>query len=154
MSTQNTTRNLLLKLGIGGFNATAVTPNMGRAPRTSDPKSPHIILVVSAMQDRLNEMGYGLQRTGYLDPPTAAALAEVVGPDWIARSWRDVIARLLAAQNVPGAYMAADRLRARTPIDQVTFADVPFGLPEVPGGIVTYGVAAFFLWRFLKKRKG
>lgn len=150
-------RNLLLELGVGQFSATMVTQNMFQAPAVSDPKSPHIIIVVGHLQDKLNQLGFGLARTKKLDQPTADALAQVVGPQWERRTWADVIARVLAAVRVPGAYAAADRTRAAVPPERVTFAgitDVPFGLPDVPGGLITYGALGFFLWRYLKKRKG
>ena len=151
---ENTVRNLLLALGIGQYQAQMVTPNMFQSPAVGDPKSPHIMLVVGCLQDQLNKLGYGLARTKCLDAATAAALEDVVGPQWERRSWTDVIAAVLAAVKSPGAYAAADRLRAPALPQDVTFAGMPFGLPDVPGGILTYGVGALLLWRYLKKRKG
>lgn len=154
MTNESSLRNLVMKLGIGRYQAQTVIPNLFQAPAVTDPKSPHSILVVQHLQDALNEMGAGLARTGYLDADTSDALDRVVGPQWERQPWSSVIAHVLAAKNAPGAYAAADRSRAAPLPQNVTFAGLPFDLPDVPGGIVTYAVGAYLLWRHLKKRKG
>lgn len=150
-------RNLLLALGVPRAQAAMVTPNMNQSPAVTDPKSPHVMIVVGHLQDVLNAMGYHLTRTGYLDPPTADALEHTVGPGWERYTWADVIANVLAAQRMPGI---VDHHLVASQVPDVTFADsgdglsgMPFGLPDVPGGIVTYAVAAYFLYRHFTKRK-
>lgn len=153
MTNESSIRNLMTKLGIGSIQAQAVIPSMFQAPAVTDPKSPQVILVVGKIQDALNAMGAGVPRTGYLDQPTAAVLDQVVGPQWERMPWSSVIAAVLAAKNAPGAYALADRSRAAVPSQNVTFSGMPFDLPDVPGGVLTYAAGAYLLWRYLGKRK-
>lgn len=91
-----TARELLLSLGIGQFNATQIIPFLEIAPATTDPKSPPVILLVRALQSALYEMGaVGVSNTGYLDRPTADALARITGPDWERTSWGGNVQSLL-----------------------------------------------------------
>lgn len=150
-------RNLLLALGVSRTAASMITPNMVQSPAVTDPKSPHIMMVVGHIQDVLNGCGYRLARTGYLDAPTADALEHTVGPGWERMTWADVIAGVLATARMPA--VTNPRLAA-SQVPDVTFADsgdglggMPLGLPDVPGGLVTYAVAGYLLYRHLKKRK-
>ena len=153
---ERSVRNLLLAIGVSRTAAAMVTPNMYQAPAVSDPKSPHIMVVVGKLQDALNTMGYQLVRTGYLDLPTADAMSQIVGPGWERMTWADNIAAVLSAKRQPGI-SAADRSLAAVQLPDVTFADytvpVPSFLPDVPGGVVTYAVGAYFLYRYLKKKR-
>lgn len=153
MSNEVSARTLLLRLGISDLNATIIIPYMFISPMTTDPKSPQIMLLVKHVQKALNQMGAGLYVTSYLDRPTAAALTGLFGTDaWSAWSWSDVVASVVRAkaQNMS--------LREVEPITTHAIAatgDVmPFGLPDVPGGVLTYAAAAGALWYFMKKRKG
>lgn len=155
---EHSVRNLLLAIGVSRTAAAMVTPNMYQAPAVSDPKSPHIMVVVGHLQDALNTMGYQLTRTGYLDLPTAHAMSDIVGPGWERMTWADNIAAVLAAKKQPGIQMAS-RALASAQVPDVTLAGitgadlnfVPF-LPDVPGGVITYAVGGYLLYRMLKKR--
>lgn len=95
--TQPTNRYLLTRLGIGNFNATLVITQMSIAPATTDPKSPGIILLVKAIQRRLNALGAKLTVTGYLNTDTATWLRKVVGQGWEQLPWGQNVSALLAA---------------------------------------------------------
>ena len=152
MSSEVSARNLLLKLGVGNYNATMMIPYLFTSPMTTDPKSPQIMLMVKHMQKVLNQLGAKLILTSYLDRPTAAALTGLFGTDqWSSWAWSDVIAGVVQAK-ATGA-----KLTEVAPITTYPIAatgDMPLGLPDVPGGIVTYAAAGAALWYFLKKRKG
>lgn len=151
MSTEVTGRSLLLKLGVGDFNATMMIPYLFTSPMTTDPKSPMIILMVKHLQKALNQMGANLIVTGYLDRPTAAALDGLFnGPAWSSWAWSDVI------QGVIQSKARGTQLSEVEPITTHEIAatgDMPFGLPDVPGGLVTYAAGAVAIWYLLKKRK-
>lgn len=152
---ENNVRNVLLALGVPRAQLPMVTPNMYQAPAVSDPKSPHIMIVVGYLQDALNHTGYNLARTGYLDVPTANAMQAVVGPGWERMTWIDNIAAVLSYVKAgPGITRASAALAPAQRAD-VTLSgvlDAPSFLPDVPGGLVTYAVAGFFLYRHFKKR--
>ena len=153
---RNNVRVLLKELGIGDFNASLVVKKMFIAPATTDPKMPAVMILVAAIQDNLNAIGAGLERTGYLDVPTAKVLTAVVGPGWERMMWCDVVAHVLAARK-SGGQIGTPMAHAYTlpPAPDVSFAGIPIldSLPDVPGGLVTYGVAAFLIYRHLKKKK-
>jgi len=155
MAQERTVRNLLLALGIGEYQAQMITPNMFQAPATTDPKSPHIMMVVQAIQQKLIAAGYQISPTSYLDSPTAAALDDAVGSGWESSPWSNVITQVLATTNTPGDYSAADNDRLPAKQENVAFSDIAsdLGLPAVPGGIITYGIGAYLLYRWLSKGK-
>ncbi|HEY4266733.1 MAG TPA: hypothetical protein VGM94_00945 [Galbitalea sp.] len=149
-------RSLLKQLGVGDFNATMMVQDSFSAPATSDPKSPQIILMVKRIQEHL-----GVPVTGYLDDDTADALAQVVGPGWMSLPWIDNVSTLLARTSSatgapPYSVQAVKRLRPTPPDPHLLnslegFLDF---LPDVPGGIITYAVAGYFVYRhFSKKRR-
>lgn len=150
MSTEVNGRNLLLKLGVGNYNATMMIPYLFVSPMTTDPKSPMIMLMVKHLQKMLNQMGAGLIVTSYLDRPTANALTGLFDTEqWTQWSWSDVIASTVKSktQNV--------RLDAVPPPNKYAIAatgDMPFGLPDVPGGVLTYAAGAAAIWYFMKHR--
>lgn len=150
-------RSLLLALGVGQYNATMMIEDMFIAPATSDPKSPQIILLVKAIQKRL-----GVPQTGYLNQPTATALRQVVGEGWMGLSWSDNVALLLGRTDSQGApppmppLASFSALMTRpTPADpnlQTALEGVFDFLPDVPGGIVTYGILGYLAYRHFYKR--
>lgn len=151
MSSEVSARNLLLKLGVGNYNATMIIPYLFTSPMTTDPKSPMIMLLVKHMQKVLNQMGAGLIVTSYLDRPTAAALTGLFGStNWTAWAWSDVIAGVVQAK------ANNTKLSEVEPVTTHAIAatgDMPLGLPDVPGGIFTYAAAGAALWYFLKKKR-
>lgn len=143
-------RTLLLRLGVGDFNATMMIPYLFTSPMTTDPKSPMVMLMVKHMQAALNQMGAGIIVTGYLDRPTAAALTGLFdGPQWSSWAWSDVIAGILRAR-MQGVSLA--EVEPITKHEIAATGDMPFGLPDVPGGVLTYAVGGFLLYKMFKKR--
>lgn len=143
-------RELLTKIGIGQFNATMVIPYLWIAPATTDPKSPQIILMVQKIQRQLNQLGANIAETGYLDLPTASALSLVVGDRWMTSPWSWTIQAVLSAKASGLSIAPAPIVSSSAPGPESMGA---FGLPDVPGGLVTYGVAAFLLYRHFKKKR-
>ena len=145
-------RQLLTDLGIGQFNATMVVPYMMLAPRTTDPKSAPVILMVQHVQRTLYRMGAtDVPDSGRFDSATVRALEAAVGPDWERMSWGSLIAELLRARDqridVSPQIAAPDG-------QPIAVSGVLDFLPDVPGGLVTYGVIAFLAYRhFSKKRR-
>lgn len=143
-----TMRTLLRRLGVGDFNITMCVPFMFIAPATTDPRSPPIITLVKHVQRALNELGAGVPETGYLNVPTAQVLEELVGPGWEGRSWADNIRAVTQAKD--------DRLSLAPELELDAAPPVPeavgfFDLPDVPGGVLTYALAAYLLYRHLNK---
>lgn len=101
-------RDLLVKLGIGQFNATMVIQYMFIAPATTDPKSAPVMLLVKHLQQKLQALGYPVIVNGYLDRTTASAIQEVVGPGWESVAWGETVRGVLAASaDDPRALIAA-----------------------------------------------
>lgn len=148
-----TSRDLLNAIGMGQHNATQAIPYLMIAPSVTDPKTPMVINMVRMVQQQLYQMGWtDVADSGYLDAPTAAALLEVVGPNWERMSWAQNIQAMLGARDRGMRPTAA----AAAPVDAMPVAvsgPLDF-LPDVPGGLITYGVVAFLLYRHFTKRGG
>jgi hypothetical protein len=146
-------RELLTGIGVGHFNTTLLIPYMFIAPATTDPKSPQTILIVNAVQKTLFDMGAtDVPLSGRLDEPTARALAQVTGPNWERTSWGGNIAAILR-NKASGVSLRALPEDVGQPIGQpVATGDVLDFLPDVPGGIFTYAVAGFLLYRHLTRK--
>lgn len=148
-----TSRDLLTALGIG-HNATLIIPYLMISPATTDPKASQIILLVRALQRMLFSMGASdVANTGYLDQPTADALASVVGENWERMTWGANLSAVVAAQQ-SGMSFKGRQSRPPLPSGSPVAVGGPLDfLPDVPGGLVTYGILAFVLYRhFTKKR--
>lgn len=179
--TEQTARNLLISIGIGQFNATQVIPFLFTQPATTDPKQPAVMMLVKHLQRELNKCGANIAETGFLDLQTAHALTSVVGERWETMTWADnvqavasAVANHVVIADTSGVGVGLAGLEGPRPLSPpATFrrrmvgkVSRPagagtvlselglFGLPDVPGGVVTYGVAAFLLYRYLKKKKG
>jgi len=153
--TKKSSRELLLAIGVGQFNATQIIPYMMVAPATTDPKSTQTILLVQHLQQLLFDLGAtDVANTGYLDPPTARALRQLVGPNWERATWATNIQAVLSAR-ARGQHLGPE---LRAPIDAPMPMPVAVGgpldfLPDVPGGIVTYGVVAYLIYRHFTKAR-
>jgi hypothetical protein len=142
-------RDLLTQIGIGHFNATMIMPYMFIAPATTDPKSSQTILMVQAVQRALFMLGAtDVPMSGRLDAPTARALAAVVGPNWERTTWSGNISAVLSAQE-NGVSLAEPEPPPGVPV--AVGGPLDF-LPDVPGGLVTYAVGAYFLYRHLTRK--
>lgn len=151
MNTEVSGRSLLLRLGVSDFNATMMIPYLFTSAMTTDPKSPQIILMVKHMQKVLNQMGGNLYVTGYLDRPTSAALSGLFATQsWSSWAWADIIAAILRAK-AQGLSIA--EVPPITTHELAATGDMPFGLPDVPGGVLTYAAAAGLLWYTLKRKR-
>jgi len=154
MSTERSVRNLLTELGVGHFNATMMIQDMFISPMTSDPKSPQIIRLVTHIQDALVSMGYPIAVTGYLDQPTADALSACIGGGWEQYSWGDLVANVLSNQKA-GAVYTNPPVNALPPtsVAMAGLLDAPFGLPDVPGGLITYALGGYLAYRYFTKKR-
>lgn len=142
-------RELLTAIGIGHFNATMIMPYMMIAPATTDPKSSQTILIVNALQKILYQLGAtDVPLSGRLDEPTARALASIVGPDWQRTTWGGNIAAVIAYRDGGG------RIRApEPPVSMPVAVGGPLDfLPDVPGGLLTYAVGGYLLYRHLTRK--
>jgi hypothetical protein len=90
-------RQELLELGMDDVTATMAVPYIWFLPGTSDPYSPVVIMVVEAIQHKLQTLGVATRADGFVDGATNAALASIAGPDWKAKPWITVIGDVLAA---------------------------------------------------------
>jgi hypothetical protein len=122
------------------------------APATTDPKTPMVINMVRLVQQQLYQMGAtDVANTGYLDEPTATALLRVTGPNWERMSWAQNIQAILGAQQ-RGMSLASPLVSAPDDAMPVAVSGPLDFLPDVPGGLITYGVVAFLLYRHFTKR--
>lgn len=141
-------RALLAELGVGDFNATMSIPYMFLAPRTTDPAAVQLIVVLKQMQYALASMGaVGIVPSGVLDEQTGAAIAQICGPEWLSMPYYEIVRCVVNAER--------DGYQFVQPVDA---APLPMSgvfdfLPDVPGGMLTYAVGGYLLYRYLKKRK-
>lgn len=158
MNKKLTSRDLLEAIGVSHHNATTIIPYMMIAPATTDPKAGQIIMLVRQLQTMLYGLGAtDVTNTGYLDPPTARALRLVAGENWERSSWGANVGAVLHAQQL-GMQLAPAQPMATPPMSGMSGMPVAVSgpldfLPDIPGGLVTYGVAAFLLYRLFKKRR-
>lgn len=157
MIEKNTCRNLLIQLGVGDFNATMAIPYMFIAPRALDPAMVQMLIVIQEIQKALASMGaQGIQPSGVLDTATGSALATLVGPEWIAMPFYEIVKAVVKAERTSFQFAPADVAPAATPTaTSGVFDTIPdaLGLPSVPGGVLTYGVGLYFLFKALKKKR-
>jgi hypothetical protein len=159
--TKKNARELLLALGVGHFNATQVIPYLLIAPATTDPKAPQIALLVRHLQQVLFNMGAtDVANTGALDLPTARALRLIAGPNWERMTWGSNLQAVLAAAGrgqrltpAPSSVPDAISPSTLTPTPVAVSGPLDF-LPDVPGGLLTYGVAAYLIYRHFRRRSG
>lgn len=156
MNTKPTSRDLLEALGISHHNATTIIQYMMIAPAVTDPKSPQIILLVRAIQTVLYALGAtDVQNTGYLDEPTARALGAVSGANWQRMSWGANVGAVLRARDLGMDLSPPAQLPPATTSGVPVAVSGPLDfLPDIPGGIITYAVVGFLVYRhFTKKRR-
>jgi len=150
MTAPSNARELLTSIGIGNFNATMMIPYMFIAPATTDPKSAQTILMVQAIQQALFDLGaVDVPLSGRLDVPTATALASIVGPDWERTTWGGNIGKIIAFRRAGG--------RLKGAVSDVVSSPVAVGgpldfLPDVPGGLITYGVVGYLVYRHFTRK--
>jgi hypothetical protein len=139
---ENNARHLLLRLGMGDYNATMAVPYMFIAPAATDPAMPQVILMTKHLQQGLQAAGASCPVTGVIDDATARCLQQLLGDRWNQKSWFELYDAVLRAKR-------ARTLETMAPMDLGLVPD----LPEIPGGMFTIivgGLAAYYL---LKKGK-
>lgn len=142
---ENNARQLLRSMGMGDFNATIAIQYMFVAPAQTDPAMPSIMLMTKHLQQGLRAAGaQDVAVTGKIDNQTAAALERLSGPDWHQVTWYSLFQNVLAAKK---------RKTLETSSTELDLGIVP-SLPSVPGGMITWGAAAFAAWYFLFRKKG
>lgn len=156
MIEKNTVREILLNLGVGDFNATMAIPYMLIAPRALDPSMVQMLVVIKKLQEQLASMNApGIQASGVLDDATSNALKVVAGPEWLAMPFYEIVKSTNKAE-ASGFVFAAPQTSTSSPEPTSGIVDaIPdaLGLPSVPGGIVTYGIGAWLLYRALKGKR-
>lgn len=146
-------RDMLIDLGMGKFNATMPIETMFMAPATTEASSAPVMILVGHLQDNLNAMGANVGHGGYIDQRTYSALAAIAGPKFLEKSWFETVKAVIAARRANYRF-APDRLPVPLPKKAMgDILDAPFGLPDVPGGLVTYLVGGAILWNVLSKKK-
>ena len=146
-----TARDLLKALGVSDWNATLVIQYLWMNPATTDPKAPPIVMLVEHLQQALIAVGgdaaHGVQLTGRIDDPTYAALEALV-PGWLYQPWSKVTKAVVDFRDSGGTFKVGPVSIVAQPM-----SGMPLGLPDVPGGVLTYVAAAAVGWHFYKKRK-
>lgn len=156
-SPQSNAREILTALGIGHYNATMMIQDLFVAPATSDPKSPQIILIVRRLQEILRQMGAAISVSGQIDQATSFYLETLLGHGYLNLPWAQVVSGVLDARD-GGVSLSAPEMvpsqsgRSGSASSMSGIFDTPSFLPSVPGGLVTYGVVGFFLYRHFTKR--
>jgi hypothetical protein len=152
---EHNTRRILLDLGIGDFNATMVLPYMFMGPAQTDPAMAQVKLITKAMQRYMIGMGATwLTPTGIINDDTAHCLHALVGPHWNQTTWQELAKSLIIAKG--NGKRLHKRYNATNPVDlsglsgHASTGFIP-DLPSVPGGIVTYAVVGYLLYRHFKK---
>ena len=147
-------RELLTAIGVGDFNATGIIPYMMIAPATTDPKAGQIVILVQQVQRALWQLGAtDVVVSGRLDDATARALEQVAGPNWERMSWGANVKALIDARRKNFRIHPAVQVMDGLAPEPIAVGGTFDFLPDVPGGIVTYGVGAYLLYRMFTKRR-
>lgn len=161
MANQNhSARSVLLALGMGDFNATGCIATMFMAPAQTDPQMTQVIMITKYMQQTMAMMGATQPVTGTIDDDWAPYFAALTSAPWVQVSWFELARMLLDAKGRGMTFQANyDRVGGKPyTVSLSGLADfipaVPSFLPDVPGGLITYAVGGYLLWRHLRKRKG
>ena len=94
-------RSMLEQLGIATPLIEMAIEHAFQLPRTTDPYSAGMIILVRAIQGGLNQLGYDLEVDGGLGKQTVAALQRVSGPRWYDKSWVQLMGDVLSAKPLP-----------------------------------------------------
>lgn len=141
-------RGLLLAIGVGEFNATGIIRFMFFSPHQTDPDMPAMIQLTRCIQRELNNMGAGVPESGAIDQDTDNYLSQLCGDGYLTRPWYQIVEGIISARN-RGTQFYQQPTQAPP---QAVGGALDF-LPDVPGGLVTYGLGAAALWYFLKRKR-
>lgn len=146
---KNTVRGLLLAIGVSDYNATMIIPYTFITPSTTDPSMAQIIILTRYIQRALMRLGAtGVHVTGQLDKATGDAISQIAGTEFLSLPWYQIVEDILS--------FGERGMVLSTPGDMVGPTPTGFSgldLPEIPGGVITYGLGAYALWYFLVKKK-
>ncbi len=148
-------REMLLKLNLSETTATLVIPYVNFLPRTSDAAAQGIIVIVGALQRRLDRLGFPLEVDGYMGTQTTAALAAISGPHWRDKTWLQLMGDVLAARGVQQVAIAPPskayrRLAPAYPGMSAT-GDFTLGLADLIADPVKLAVIAGVAYFLLKR---
>lgn len=149
-----TVRDQLAAIGMGQFNITMCVPYMMISPATSDPKANQTILILQHIQRALYALGAtDVPESGRLDPATVSALQSVVGPGWEGMPWSSSVKAIIHAnQQGMGLSPMAPDMEVPPEVPVAVGGPLDF-LPDIPGGIFTYALGGYLLYRhFVRKR--
>ncbi len=144
----NSARSILLKLGMGDYNATMVISYLFMAPAQTDPQMAQIILLTKHLQQAMREMGCALPVTGSIDAQWGPYFTAVCGADWPDLPWAE-IGRMVLAAKARGKRLQPQGITIT--VGKGGLDGVFDSLPKVPGGLLTYAVGGYLLWRHMKK---
>ncbi len=145
----NSARSILLALGMGDFNATMVIQYLFLAPAQTDPQMAQIIMLTTHLQEAMVAMGAPVRVTGSIDGAWAPYFDRVCGRHWQDLPWAE-IARMVIAAKARGQRI--DPQGATITIQRGALDGVLDSLPTIPGGIFTYAVGGYLLWRHMKRK--
>jgi len=146
---EHNTRRILLDLGIGDFNATMILPYMFMGPAQTDPAMAQVRLITKAMQRHMVTMGATwIKPTGSIDVETAHCFHALVGPHWNQITWQELASALVIAKANGKKFKRTFSADGVVELSGLGLLPSP---PNVPGGIITYGVVAYLLFRHFKK---
>jgi hypothetical protein len=141
-------RSILLALGMGDYNATMVIPYLFMAPAQTDPQMAQIILLTEYLQKALRQMGAPLPVTRSIDAQWAPYVSAVAGRSWPDLPWAE-IARYVLEAKARGKKLAPQGITIT--VGRGGLDGALDSLPKVPGGLFTYAVGGYLLWRHMKK---
>lgn len=150
----STVRDLLLALGMGDFNATLTIRYAFMAVSTTDPSMPPIILLVKHIQQNLIDMGAsGITVNGRLDNPTAAALEQISGSQFLSQPWWQIVTDVLKSKAAGFTFAPPSAIYGgNTPTPTGSGGSLAGALDSVPGGAMGVAVGAAALWYLFFKR--
>ncbi len=133
-------RSILLALGTGEESATFALRQIYVPPRASDPDAGATVILVTAAQRGMNQLGCPLSITGRLDGPTEACLIRVSGADWESQDWMKILKDILVMRNAG--------LKISEPTDYESTEG--FTLYSPMGVLALVGAAGAAYWIFKK----
>lgn len=144
----NSARDILLSLGMGDFNATMVIPYLFWAPAQTDPQMGAIVMLTRHLQIMMRKMGAPLSVTGSIDANWAPYMAQVAGPHWMDKSWAEISRDLINARSSKRNLKPVGKAIL---VPQSALSGITDSLPQIPGGLFTYAVGGYLLWRHMRK---
>lgn len=99
-------RELLLRAGIGQYNAQLALQYVWFSPVVCDPYAQGVMLLVQGLQNLLTSKGHPLVVDGGLGEETAAAIAKYAGADWANKTWSEIYSAVIYGNPRPAGFQA------------------------------------------------